>query len=110
MPGTGLDAANKRCAAAGLLRGTGKGLAGTDGGRLMKCRGFGKHIAQCGKAAVERDEVEQIAMLAGGGIGPLAGGAGPTLRADQSHEQAAAGVLETSPTCQKRPWRWPLER
>ena len=38
-----------------------------------------------------RDDIEQIAMLAGRGISPFAGGAFPAVRSNEANEQAAAG-------------------
>ena len=72
----------------------------TGGGRRDRCRirlGRGrlrKRAPRRGrrevdKTAAEADEVEQIAMLAGGGIGPFAGGA-LRCRTAQADEQAAA--------------------
>ena len=47
-------------------------------------------IAQPVETAAERDEVEKVAMLAGGGVGPLAGGALAMVRSAQADKQAAA--------------------
>src|ERR1700720_5056191 len=42
-------------------------------------------VGKAGQGAVARDEIEQIAMLAGRGIGPFAGGAGTAIGALQPH-------------------------
>jgi hypothetical protein len=42
------------------------------------------------KAAIECDEIEEISMLAGRGIGPFAGGAGTGVRAVEANIEAAA--------------------
>ena len=52
---------------------------------------FIERVAQAIKPAVEGDEVEQIAMLAGGGVGPFAGGALAAVGTAQTHEETAAG-------------------
>src|SRR5262245_31399299 len=44
-------------------------------------------------AAGERDDVEQVAMLAGGGVSKLAGGAGAPGGPVGADEQAAAGIV-----------------
>ena len=48
--------------------------------------GFAKAV----KIPIERDEVEKIAMLAGGGIGPFAGRALTGVRSAQPDEETAA--------------------
>src|SRR5579871_4972905 len=52
---------------------------------------FIERVAQAIEAPVEGDEVEQIAMFAGGGVGPFAGGAFAAVGTAQTHEEAAAG-------------------
>ena len=42
--------------------------------------------------AVQRDKVEKVAVLAGGGIGPFAGGAAATRWAGEADEQAPARI------------------
>ena len=44
-------------------------------------------------AAAERHEVEQVAMLAGGGIGPFAGRAAPSCGSHDAYEEAAARIV-----------------
>ena len=51
------------------------------------------YVAQAIKAAVKRDEIEQIAMLAGGGVGPFAGGAFAVVRTFETDEQAATRLV-----------------
>ncbi len=53
--------------------------------------GFVEDVRQAGEAPVHGDQVEKIAMLAGGGVGPFAGGALAAVRPFQPDEQAAAG-------------------
>ena len=48
-----------------------------------------ERVAQV-QTPVERDQVEQIAMFAGGGVGPFAGRALAGVGTVQTHEQAAA--------------------
>ena len=103
VPAIGCDMAKRRRADSGEPRGAGDGPAGAswigtwqaeEGARLVE------GVAQAVEAAIERDEVEQIAMLAGGGVGPFAGGAlavsGPLSRTNRLRP----GVLATSPTSQ----------
>ncbi len=47
-------------------------------------------VAQPVETAAQRDEVQKVAMLSGGGVGPLAGGALAMVRTAQADEQAAA--------------------
>ena len=51
-----------------------------------------RDIAEGGEAAARADEIEQIAMLAGRGVGPFAGGALAAVRAVQPDEERAAGI------------------
>ena len=46
-------------------------------------------VAQAIEATIERDEVEEITMFAGGGVGPFAGGALAAVGSAQADEQAA---------------------
>src|SRR3546814_9637820 len=50
-----------------------------------------EHIAEGVEPAVEGDQVEEIAVLAGGGVDPFAGGAGTGLRPRETDIEAAAG-------------------
>ncbi len=50
-----------------------------------------EHVAEGVEPAIEGDQVEEIAMLAGGGVGPFAGGAGTGLRSRETDIEAAAG-------------------
>jgi hypothetical protein len=50
-----------------------------------------RDVREIHEAAGLADDVEQIAVLAGGGVGPLAGRALAALRADEAHEHRAAG-------------------
>jgi hypothetical protein len=54
---------------------------------------FLKRVAKAVEAAIERDEIEKIAMLARGGIRPLAGSAFAGIGAAQADEQTAAGRI-----------------
>jgi hypothetical protein len=58
-----------------------------EGSRLVE------HVAQTLQPLVQGDEVEEIAMLAGGGVGPFAGGAFPAVRPREANEQATAGSV-----------------
>ena len=72
----GLDMANRRRADSGEPMGTG-GSGDLDSasicGRQEKTPRLGKDIAEFNEAAAFPDDVEQIAVFSGGGIGPLAG-------------------------------------
>jgi hypothetical protein len=59
-----------------------------EGSRLVE------HVAQTLQPLVQGDEVEEIAMLAGGGVGPFAGGAFPSVRSCETNEQAAARCID----------------
>jgi len=48
-------------------------------------------LAEVAEATIAGDEVEEIAMLARGGIGPMAGRAGSGLRPGEPNIEAAAG-------------------
>src|SRR5437764_822964 len=50
-----------------------------------------EHLLEGPEAAVQADEVEEIAMLAGGGVGPFASGAGAAVAFFEPHKQAAPG-------------------
>ena len=49
------------------------------------------HVAKVGQAATQANDVEQVAMVAGSGVGPFAGGALPGFSALQPDEERAAG-------------------
>src|SRR3984893_2726424 len=51
---------------------------------------FVHNLTEAMEIAVAGDEIEEIAMLAGGGIGPFAGGAGAVIAALQADIKAAA--------------------
>ena len=50
-------------------------------------------VAEIIKATIGGDEVEEIAMLPCGGIGPFAGGAGTVIRPGETDIEAAAGRI-----------------
>ena len=52
---------------------------------------FGSYVAKIDEAATLADDIEQIAVLAGGGIGPFAGDAFAGRVTSQAHEHRAAG-------------------
>lgn len=52
------------------------------------------HVLETDQTAGPADDVEQVAMLTGGGIGPFAGGALAAFRPDQADEQRAARGVE----------------
>ena len=54
------------------------------GSRLLQ------HIAQMLKPQVQGEKIEKVAMLAGGGVGPFAGGAFPAIRSGEPDVEAAA--------------------
>ena len=96
VPAIGCDMANSRRADSGDPIGAGgRRLLRSDGGsvrgRLRKDRASSSTSRQTLQLAIQSDEVEQIAMLAGGGISPFAGGAFPAVRSNEADEQAAAG-------------------
>ena len=69
---TGRPARNRRRAASGDPAGAGVGReAGTGSARGSdrKARASSQDVAEAVQAAIERDQVEEIAMLAGRGIG-----------------------------------------
>src|SRR5260370_34087231 len=70
----------RRCAAAV------RGRAGQGEKRMRLVHGLAKAL----QIAVEGDEIKEIAMLASGGIGPFAGGAGTVIRPLQTDIEAAA--------------------
>ena len=75
VPGMGLVSANRRAAASeGLrvarFRSGNTGFAGSPRGLIQEYAGLFKGLPQGGKAAIETDEVEQVAMLSRCGIGP----------------------------------------
>jgi hypothetical protein len=55
-----------------------------EGSRLVE------YVAQTLQPPVQGDEVEEIAMLARGGVGPFAGGALPAVRSCEANKQATA--------------------
>src|SRR5262249_62303394 len=55
-----------------------------EGSRLIE------YVAQALQPPVQGDEVEEIAVLSRGGVGPFAGGALAAGRSGESNEQAAA--------------------
>ena len=55
--------------------------------------GLGQEIGKAGDPGPLADDVEQIAMLACGAIGELAGGTRSGRRPGQPHEEGAAGVV-----------------
>jgi hypothetical protein len=48
-------------------------------------------LAEAAEATIAGDEVDEIAMLAAGGIGPMAGSAGSGLRPREPDIEAASG-------------------
>ena len=52
--------------------------------------GLVEGVTQAIEATIERDQVEKIAMFAGGGIGPFAGGTPAAVRTAQPDKEAAA--------------------
>ena len=68
-------------------------------------------LAKAIQIAVARDQIEEIAMLAGGGIGPFAGGAGTVVGTLQPDIEAAARrVHRRRRRSSNGPQRRPLER
>ena len=63
----------------------GRARQGEEGARLVE------RVAQGAKAAIERDQIEEIAMLAGRGIGPFAGSAGTGVGTVETDIEAAPG-------------------
>jgi len=57
-------------------------------------------ILEFDQAAALADDVQQVAMLAGGRVGPFAGGALTGFAAFQRTNIERPGVLRTSPTSQ----------
>jgi hypothetical protein len=95
MPAMGCDIANSRRADSGDRIGAGgRRLLRSDAGSPWQTEerpGLVEHVAQTLQLAIQSDEIEQIAMLAGGGVSPFAGGAFPAVRSSEANEQAAAG-------------------
>ena len=58
--------------------------------QAQKASGFVGDVAEIGEAAGRADDVEQIAVFAGGGIGPFAGRALAGFGTFQTHEHDAA--------------------
>ena len=80
-------------------------------GEAQERRRLVERVAQPVKASIERDQVEKIAMLAGGGVGPLAGGAlagGGPLQPDE--KAAARCVPDVADEPIARPSRRPFKR
>ena len=80
VPAIGCDMANRRRAASGDPIGAGDRAAFRRGLRVgprqaEEASGLVGDIVEIDKAAAFADDVEQIAMLACGGVGPFAGGA-----------------------------------
>ncbi len=70
-------------------------LAGRKLGRRQaeKAADLVAKVAKIFKAAIGGDEIEEIAMLPCGGIGPFAGGAGTVIRPGETDIEAAAGRI-----------------
>ncbi len=52
--------------------------------------GLVEHVAKAVEASIERDKVEEITVLACGGISPMTGGTFAGVRSVQPHEQTTA--------------------
>ena len=77
----------------GIGRAAGCGLPGRRRRTRQAQEGAGlvQRGREAGAAAVEADQVEQIAVFAAGGVGPVTGGAAAGGGAGETHIQAAAG-------------------
>ena len=67
-------------------------------------------VMEVDEATTLADDVEEVAMFAGGGVSPFAGRAFAELVPLETNEQRAAGRVADVPTSQYRPSRRPLER
>ena len=95
VPAIGCDMANRRRAASGDPRRcrTGRGDFGPSARVAAGCRkrrASSSDVAEVDQDRDFADEVEEVAVLAGGGVGPFAGGALADCRSVQPDEQAAA--------------------
>src|SRR3546814_10737195 len=57
-----------------------------------------EHLAEGVEPAIESDQIEEIAMLAGGGVGPFAGRAGTGLWSRETELEAPAGGVQNNAT------------
>jgi hypothetical protein len=73
---------------------------GEEGSRLVH------GVAKAVQIAVAGDEVEEIAVLAGGGVGPFAGGAGTIIGTLQPHIEAAEWPDGTRVMVRNTPKSW----
>ena len=94
VPAIGFDMANSRRADSGEPAGTEEARSAVGcrfGSRqLEKASRFLGYVVKIDQAATFADHVEEIAVLAGGGISPFAGGAAARRIAIQAHKHRAA--------------------
>ena len=66
-------------------------------GLVQKGARFFEGVAEIRMAPVERNKVEQVAMLGRGGVHPFAGGAAPAVRSREADEETAPRIVVHSP-------------